>query len=154
MKKLYLMRHGHAPTTAESGVKSDALRPLSERGRADARRMAAELKRRGGRPALILHSPLVRAVQTAGAAAAELAVPAEVLAALDNTRPAEEVLAALSERAADADEVLAVGHQPQLGELAALLTRQLFDLRPAGLVAVETAPAARLLWARNADELA
>ncbi len=33
VKRLYLMRHGHAPTPAEAGVKSDALRPLSDAGR-------------------------------------------------------------------------------------------------------------------------
>jgi len=69
MKRLYLMRHGHAPSPSEAGVATEALRPLSEKGRSDARRIAAELVKRGARPALILHSPLARAVQTAQAAA-------------------------------------------------------------------------------------
>jgi phosphohistidine phosphatase len=153
VKKLYLMRHGHSPTPAEAGVKTDALRPLSDNGRRDARRMAAEISRRGGRPSVVLHSPLARAVQTAAAAALEMKASAEVFPLLDNTRPPEELLAALEKRAASIDELVAVGHQPQIGELATLLTGALFEIRPAGIVAVEWAPQPRLLWTMNADEL-
>lgn len=152
MKKLYLMRHGHSPTSAEAGVRTDALRPLSDKGRADARRVAEALLKRGGRPALILHSPLLRAVQTAAAAAAALKSPVEAFVPLDNTLPPQEVLAALQKRADGVDEVLAVGHQPQIGELAALLTDQAFEFRPAGLVAVELGPRPRALWSLSAEE--
>ena len=147
------MRHGHAPTPAEAGVKTDALRPLSDKGRRDARLMAEEIQKRGGRPSLILHSPLLRAVQTASIAALALNTADEAFPLLDNTRPAEEALAALEKRAALVDELLAVGHQPQIGELAALLTGANLEIRPAGLVAVEWAPRPRLLWTLNADEL-
>jgi phosphohistidine phosphatase len=147
------MRHGHSPTPAEAGVKSDALRPLSDAGRRDARLMAAEIVKRGGRPSLVLHSPLLRAAQTASLAALELKASGETFAPLDNTLPAPEVLAALERRAASVDELLAVGHQPQIGELAGLLTGGIFEIRPAGLVAVEWTPQPRLLWTLNADEL-
>lgn len=152
MKRLYLMRHGHAPTCAEAGVKNDAVRPLSDKGRADARRVAEAVLKRGGRPALILHSPLLRAAQTAAAAAAALKSPAEAFVPLDNTLPPQEVLAALEKRAADVEELLAVGHQPQVGELAALLTGETFEFRPAGIVAVELGPEPRALWSLNAEE--
>ena len=153
VKRLYLMRHGHALSSAEAGVKSDALRPLSDKGRRDARLMAEEIMRRGGRPSLVLHSPLLRAVQTASIAAPALGASGEAFPLLDNTRPAEEVRAALEKRAAAVDEALAVGHQPQLGELAALLADEVFEIRPAGIVAVEWAPQPRLLWTMNVDEL-
>jgi phosphohistidine phosphatase len=153
VKRLYLMRHGHSPTPAEAGVKSDALRPLSDRGRLDARRMADEIARRGGRPSLVLHSPLTRAAQTGQVAAAALKIEASTFEALDNTLSAEEVLEALKKGAGRADELLAVGHQPQIGELAALLLDEVFEIRPAGLVAVELTPEPRLLWALNADEI-
>ncbi len=148
MKRLYLMRHGHSPTTAEARVARDALRPLSDKGRADARAAAAEIARRGGKPALILHSPLLRAVQTAAEAAAVLkpAGGAVVFDPLDNTRPAEEVASELAARAGAAEEVLAIGHQPQIGELAALLGRKLFEMSPATVVALELEPAPRALW--------
>lgn len=152
MNRLYLMRHGHAPSAHEAGVPRDELRPLSARGRADARRSAEEVLRLGGRPALVLHSPLARAVQTAAAVAEVLRPEAgvEPFASLDNTLPPEELLAALEERGAGLAEVLAVGHQPQLGELAALLTRALHDLRPATVLAVELGAAPRLLWSADA----
>jgi phosphohistidine phosphatase len=153
VKKLYLMRHGHSPAPAEAGVKTDALRPLSEKGRLDATRMAEEILKRGGRPTLVLHSPLLRAVQTAAAAALAVGNPAEPFQFLDNTRAPDVVLAALEKRAAAGDELLAVGHQPQIGELAALLTDEVFEIRPAGVVAIEFAPQPRLLWSLNADEL-
>ena len=155
MKTLYLMRHGHSPTTAEAGVAKDAQRPLSDKGRDDARRMAAELARRGGRPALILHSPLMRAAQTAAEAASSLkpAGGSFSFAALDNTQPAEEVAAALSKRGEAAPEVLAIGHQPQIGEVAALLGKALFEFRPGTIVALELAPKPRFLWSISPEEL-
>lgn len=142
------MRHGHSPTTTEAGVSTDALRPLSSQGREDARRMAAELAKRGGAPLLILHSPLLRAVQTAAETASVLKPSSgvEVFAALDNTKPADEVERALAARAATVDEVLAVGHQPQIGEIAALIAKAVFELRPAAIIALELYPSVRVLW--------
>lgn len=153
MKRLYLMRHGHSPSPAEAGVKTDALRPLSERGRRDAARMAAEILQRGGKPGLLLHSPLTRAAQTGAAAAAVLKTEAVSFDPLDNSRPPQEVLAELRARAASVDDLVAVGHQPQLGELAALLTGDIFEIRPAGVVAMDLSAQPRLLWSANADEL-
>lgn len=154
MKRLYLMRHGQAPTMTEAGVTQDSLRPLSEQGRKDARQMADELSRRGGAPSLILHSPLLRAAQTAAEMAAVLkpAGGCEIFVPLDNTRPPEEVERALAARAASVDEVLAVGHQPQLGEIAALIGKAIFEMRPATIVALELAPAPRVLWAISPEK--
>lgn len=148
------MRHGHSPTSAEAGVKTDAQRPLSDKGRADARRVAEALLKRGGRPALILHSPLLRAVQTAAAAADALKCPAEAFVPLDNTLPPQEVLDALEKRAGGVAELLAIGHQPQIGELANLLTGRTFDFRPAGIVAVENGDNPAALWSLSAEEAA
>jgi phosphohistidine phosphatase len=148
------MRHGQSPSTSEAGVKTDAQRPLSEKGRADARRMAEEIVKRGGRPSLVLHSPLLRAAETAKAAAAVLKTEPVVFIPLDNTLPPDQVLEHLRKRAGAAADVLAVGHQPQIGEIAALLTSELYEIRPAGVVAVELGSSPRLLWSANADELA
>ena len=149
------MRHGHSPAAPEAKVAKDALRPLSERGRRDAARMAQELVSRGGKPALLLHSPLLRARQTAELVARELGdgVRAEEFQALDNTLAPDELLERLLGRAGRAADVLAIGHNPQLAELAALIGRQLIEIRPAGMVALELEPARRLLWWSNVDEL-
>lgn len=150
--RLYLLRHGHSPSAAEARVSTDAERPLSARGREDAARAAKDLLKRGGKPSVILHSPLKRAVETA-AAAAEALKPkggTTVFLPLSNALPAEELYAALQPALAQG-EVLAVGHQPQLGELACHLCGQIFDLMPAGLIALEIdgGGAAKLLWSRN-----
>jgi phosphohistidine phosphatase SixA len=51
------------------------------------------------------------------------------------------------------DEVLAVGHQPQVGEVAALLGRALFEFRPGTIVALELEPAPRVLWTSSPELL-
>lgn len=149
MKRLYIMRHGHSPTTTEAGVSKDFLRPLSDLGRADARAMTAELLRRGGAPGLILHSPLLRAVQTAAEASSVLKPAGGVISfdPLDNSRPSDEVARELAARAASVEEVLAIGHQPQIGEIATLLADEVFEFRPATIIALELSPALRVLWA-------
>lgn len=154
MKRLFLMRHGNALSTSEAGVGADALRPLSEKGRRDVPRMAAELSRREGRPSLILHSPLRRAAETAGLAAAVLkGTEPEPFQPLDNTLAPDQVLEHLEERARAAASVLAVGHQPQLGEVAAMVARAVLELRPGGVVALELGSKPRLLWSLNPEEL-
>jgi len=141
--KLYLLRHGHSPTISEAGVPSDAARPLSERGREGVRKTVGELLRRGAKPSLILHSPLTRAVQTSEEA--ELLIkPARGrrgFEPLSNVLSPQELSDQLAPELSAAGEVLAVGHQPQLGELAALLTGRIFDLPPGGLIALESAGA-------------
>lgn len=152
--RLYLLRHGHAPSTGEAGVASDAERPLSERGRKDVRAAIEELRRRGGRPALILHSPLRRAEQTAREAAALLqpATGTRIFMGLANTLPAGDLLSELRPHAEKAGELLAIGHQPQLGELVALLAGRTLELRPAGLIALELdGQGASLLWSHQPD---
>jgi phosphohistidine phosphatase len=135
--KLFVMRHGHSPSVTESGVQTDAERPLSSQGRKDARAQAEALKKAGGKPALILHSPLRRATETAAEAAAILGVPARVFGPLSNEIGPEELGGALEQPLAEAGEVLAVGHQPQVGELCAWLSGRLYDFKPAGLVGLE-----------------
>lgn len=142
------MRHGHSPSIASAGVPSDALRPLSDRGREDVRCVCAELLRREDAPDLILHSPLTRAAQSAAAASATL-TPRQgvhVFAPLDNTRSAEDVFSALSKRADNVEAILAIGHQPQIGEIAALLVRAAFDIGPATIIALDLKTTPRVLW--------
>lgn len=155
--KLYLLRHGHSPTAAEAGVDSDAERPLSERGRAGVRKTVGELLARGGKPALVLHSPLTRAAQTAEVAEGLIHAPKgrRAFDPLANVLPPNELADALAPELDAARELLAVGHQPQLGELAALLSGQVFELKPGGLIALELGGSARAaaLWSCNPGDL-
>lgn len=154
--KLYILRHGHAPSTAEARVATDAERPLSDRGRANAQKSADALAERGAKISLLLHSPLVRAAQTAAIAAKRLQPPRdEVFQPLANELPADELLKRLSKPLSDAGELLIVGHQPQLGELAALLTGKILDLRPSGLIALDIpsdGAKASVLWTFHPED--
>lgn len=62
MRQLILMRHAKAERLAASGQDRD--RPLTDRGRADARLMARELAQRGVRPDVALVSGSMRTRQT------------------------------------------------------------------------------------------
>ena len=115
------------------------------------REAAEELARKGGKPALILHSPLVRAAQTAAVAAEVLRPPrVEEFQPLRNELPPADLAEELRRRCLEVDEALAVGHQPQLGELVAHLSGKVAELRPGGLAALDLSDGAvRLLWSRN-----
>jgi phosphohistidine phosphatase SixA len=47
--------------------------------------------------------------------------------------------------------MLAVGHQPQIGEIAALLGKALLEFRPASIVALELGPEPRVLWTASPE---
>jgi phosphohistidine phosphatase len=119
---LYLIRHAEAVALGEQGIEDDAERPLTDEGKEQARRLAAALKRRGVRLELLATSPLVRAKQTAdvlvdgaNAVAAELEV-CDHLAPGGKRKKLASFLIATGR-----DSVGLVGHQPDLGEVAAWL---------------------------------
>jgi phosphohistidine phosphatase len=111
---LFLVRHAHA----EKGDPDD-LRPLSERGRDEARAVATQLAEHDTPPTLVLTSPLLRARQTAEpiaqATGAELRVDERLAPGLTP----DELLATLDEKRGP---VAVVGHQPDFSEIAFALT--------------------------------
>jgi phosphohistidine phosphatase SixA len=125
--RLFLVRHAHADPGDP-----DELRPLSPRGRAQARELAERLVK--VEPTRIVSSPLLRARETASAIG--IATGAEV-AVDDRLSPgavAEELLAAL-EGAEGA--VVAVGHQPDCSEIAAALGAGEREFAPAGVLEID-----------------
>ena len=108
---LILWRHAEA----EEGS-PDSARKLTERGRDEARRVAAWLKPRLPESCEVLVSPAARAQQTAqalgGAFVTSPAVGTDAFTA--------DVIAAIG-WPADSGVKLVVGHQPTLGRVAALL---------------------------------
>lgn len=118
---LYLVRHGIAETVPIDG--DDASRRLTPRGRARMQRAAAGLRRLGVRPGVVVTSPLPRAAESAAILVSALAgapSPPRELAALTPETPPLDTLRALRLFSRH-HEVMAVGHQPNLGRLAALL---------------------------------
>ena len=131
--KIYILRHGHSPGILDSGVTSDADRPLSPLGRRTSKRAAEYLVEKGCKPGLILHSPLKRALQSSEEVARVFkpSLETRVYDPLANRMTGEDLFRHLIEDDI-APEVLVVGHQPQLGEMAAFLTGIYFELQPAG----------------------
>jgi phosphohistidine phosphatase len=111
---LFLVRHAHA----EKG-EPDELRPLSERGREEARALATQLAAHATPPALVLTSPLLRARQTAEQISQAAGVELRVDERLAPGLTAEVLRNALD---GQEDPVAVVGHQPDFSEVAFELT--------------------------------
>lgn len=94
----------------------DQARQLSERGHTQARDVAAWLATHGPQRLRVMSSPAVRTRQTANAFSDNV----EIVTALGTAHGVADVLAATGWPDASG-AVLVVGHQPTLGELAALL---------------------------------
>lgn len=114
---LYLLRHAEA----ESLASSDSDRRLTDKGREQAGCVGKFCRRHKIEPDVLLSSPVARAVETAGVVAGELGEiePVEVpwaACGMDPWRAMEE-LQAYGKFAS----VMLVGHQPDLGGLAAAL---------------------------------
>lgn len=114
--KFYIVRHAEA-----AGGPVDAERPLTDKGRQDAQRMAAFLRRAGCRPDRIIHSGRVRARDTA-LLLAQVVGNGVVEEASQGLGP-DDVPRGVAEAAGGwQDDVMVVSHQPFVGRLVSLLT--------------------------------
>lgn len=139
MRRLIAMRHARAVDHSDSGRDRD--RPLSAEGRADASAQAQRLKALGIVPDRLLTSPAERAVETA-ARVSEILAPGlepEPVAAVYEA-PAGELIEVLEEY--PGDEVLLVGHNPTLSELASWLGGERVGLSAGGFAVLEFDPPA------------
>lgn len=131
---VYLVHHGDAV-----GPEVDPRRPLSEQGRADVARLAAEAEARGARPLVVWHSGKLRARQTAEA----FWRACNALASFTATRdlqpddPPEWIRDRLR---AEARDILITGHYPHLPRLLAVMTegQALSTFPQHGVVALTT----------------
>ncbi len=124
---LFLIRHAHAENAANGD--NDAARPLSPKGRSRFEHVVEGLARLGIRFDLVLHSPWLRAVETAQLLMPIVRGESRVTASLA-AAPGRALLAQLAGGGAPidprapsipAEKVAAVGHQPWLSELLAWL---------------------------------
>lgn len=123
---LYLVRHGEieAPDSIRF---ADGDRPLSEAGASKILNLANELKQHAVRPVLILHSPLLRAVQTASIISEALKTKPQSWDLLAGDLPPDRWGKELSPyfsngSASDSHGVMLVGHEPSLAGLIAAVT--------------------------------
>jgi phosphohistidine phosphatase len=138
---IYLVRHGIA-ADAGPGM-SDADRALTEDGVRKTNRVAVGLQHLGVKPDLILSSPLRRAEETARLLGDILApkLRIELYPPLGGGFGAEDIVRGLRVHR-QARELVLVGHQPDLGELASYMLTGSPNLTPlpfkkAGVAAIE-----------------
>jgi len=121
MIQLYLIRHAVAEERGDEWP-DDTQRPLSEEGRRRMQRAAKGLVKLGVRFDVVVTSPLVRTRQTAGIVAGAFGNRPPIVQA-DSLAPEGTTLDVLDdlERYASRKSVALVGHEPNLGMLAAHL---------------------------------
>ncbi|MGZ8782384.1 MAG: SixA phosphatase family protein [Gaiellaceae bacterium] len=125
--RLILVRHAHSDPGDP-----DSLRPLSARGREEARALGQRLAAEP--PELVLASPLLRARETAAAIAKAAGVELRIDERLAPGAVAVDVLAAVEQATGT---VVAVGHQPDCSEISFALGAGEREFKPAGFVAIE-----------------
>ncbi len=126
--QVLIIRHADA----ENEAKTDELRSLSSKGKADMWENAQGLKQIVPQIDHIAHSPLLRAQQTAEIIAQVYSkVPLEILHPLAPGHPMIAILTYLQQQAQIAPIIALVGHEPTLGQLASwLLTGQVGQWMP------------------------
>ena len=133
--KLWLGRHGEAmdPDTA----RSDFERTLTSSGRRQVSELARWLLGRESAPELVLHSPLVRARQTAETIAE--AIGGSVVLMEDSVLSPGFSTASLINRLHNAgvSKVVCIGHQPDIGRCLTDLTGTRAYVIPGTLAGIE-----------------
>jgi phosphohistidine phosphatase len=141
---IWLLRHGDAKDGSP-----DSERPLTEKGREQARAVGAALKALGVRLDACLTSPKVRAVETARLACEPLGVEPELEPKLAGGPFDAEALAA-----GLGDDVLLVGHDPDFSMAVHSLTGAQVRMKKGGLAGVEKGELIVLLRPRELRRLA
>lgn len=118
--KIYVVRHGVPVDGLTSEIRTDAERPLSERGIVETNMVASALKTLGARPDPIVSSPLVRACQTADIFQEHLDGERVSSGSLAPGGAPDEVFSFLA-KYEDRPEVMVVGHEPDVGDLVSAL---------------------------------
>ena len=159
---LYVLRHALAEDIAPGGEDHD--RPLTQAGCDHTREAAAGMRALGLKFDVILTSPKVRAVETASIVSAAYGghTAPQILRALADEISVENTAAALAPYFLN-ENVLIVGHEPQLSALAALILTGTPDLlkiklKKGGCVAIELQNrvdrvGAELLWMMTQKQL-
>ena len=135
MKTLYVLRHGQA--APETATTSDHARELTERGRAEVRRSAAQVAERSSLPSLVLTSGAARALATAELCVASWPRPPE-LRVTDELYLAgpSSYLDQLAQVGEPHRAAMVVGHNPGLEALVFVLSERSEHLATASLVEI------------------
>ncbi len=138
MKRLYLVRH--AKSSWKNNRLADIDRPLNGRGKRNLPLMAGRLRDNGAGPSLIISSPAKRARKTAKGLARGLGYPKKRISTIASLYGAGvttllDVVTGLED---NLDEVILVGHNPGITDLACLLSgRAIANVPTCGIVALD-----------------
>lgn len=135
MLRLSLVRHAKS-SWAEAG-RPDFERPLNDRGRADAPRMAARLGPLGLVPDRILSSPALRAITTARLFAGGLGIDVQAIAidARIYDASSDALLEVIRSQGDNARHLMLFGHNPGLSDLADRVGDSRFGVMPTCAIA-------------------
>ena len=133
-KSLYLLRHAKAIAGGILGSDSD--RSLSEKGVRDAIKLARKLAKKRLLLDLILMSPSVRTISTGQIISSELHTPHSHLVINENLYAAEalDLLKVISRISNKIDQLMIVGHNPGLMNLASLLAGKPLSMTTCSLI--------------------
>ena len=131
--RLYFLRHGIAEDLAES----DFARELTARGRRRVMRSAAVMRRLKLKPKAIFSSPRLRARQTAEIVGQALGLPVQLAEQVNFGFDLDDIHS-LSQGFRPDDELMFVGHNPDMSLLAHELTGVDAAMKKGGLARVDT----------------
>jgi phosphohistidine phosphatase len=126
---VFLVRHAHS-----NPGEPDEARPLSERGRTEARALAERLASHPTPPRVVLTSPLARAQETAAELASATGAALRVEERLSPGATADDLRGAVG---AERESVAAVCHQPDCSQIALALIGKDPGFAPAGVAEIE-----------------
>lgn len=134
MKTLFLVRHAKA--SRDDPLLPDRKRPLTDRGRRDAKRMGERLAKRGVEPDRIVSSPATRALATAEIMAGELGYKRKDIVVDDRLYAATQaqLLEVVRELPDEETCVMLYGHNPELAVFAHQLSGDTGDLPTCAVV--------------------
>ena len=135
---LYFVRHADAGVPL-TWMGDDAGRPLSKKGRRQARRLGRHLDALGVNVDLLLTSPKVRAADTATLVGKAIGAKATIDPALASGFDAAELRAVITAADAAVSSVMFVGHDPDLSDLLSWLVGAHVGLRNGALARVDLA---------------
>ena len=137
--ELYLLRHGIAEERSSTG--RDADRRLTDEGRDKLRRVLERAHGAGVDPALIISSPLKRALETAEIAAHQLGYEGRIVRA-EGLTPGSTPAKLWTEVRAHAEQpsILLAGHEPLFSSAVAWMlgsTRPMVNFKKAAIVRID-----------------
>jgi phosphohistidine phosphatase len=138
MRRITLLRHAKSDWSAPP--KNDFDRPLNQRGESNGKLIGTRLKNNGVRPSLIISSDAVRAMATARLIARNIGYPIEFIQPDHNLYLASPVsiIDVLECEGENYNDVMVVGHNPGLTELAnRLCNSQIDNIPTCGIFAVD-----------------